>query len=272
MLRQYREEIDRLRAMVDQGDGGAKLAALEAERDALARDIEGLRGLLVAGKADEGVREKRRERQAVARRRQADLEAALAAIEEGEARDVIHSHYENIEVELQASREALKHRKLRIRALQREINDLHAEFQLDRADYLETIRRLERTIKLHEQLLKEAAPSLRKDGRQWDLDSIKANAVWCEDGARWQLPQELLQRLKLPPAERCASAQGTPMPPSSPPLDPLRLKLQRSDGASIADTYFRPRRAAELLRAPREAWHETRRWPAVKEIWTPHTR
>lgn len=54
-----------------------------------------------------------------------------------------------------------------VRALEREVSDLQSEFQLDRADYLETIRRLEKNLKFYQQLLDKALPLLRKDGRFW---------------------------------------------------------------------------------------------------------
>ncbi|XP_059609769.1 osmotic avoidance abnormal protein 3 [Phlebotomus argentipes] len=267
MLRQYREEIDNLKALLEQAD--PRLAAVQAERDALARDIEALRskptqelvksiavveGAILGGAADENVRARRRERQAAAQQRQAALVAVLARIEEREARDTLQGHYTDIETELRATKEALRVRKARNKALQREVNDLQAEFQLDRADYLDTIRRLERHVKLNDQLLTEAMPVLQRDGRQWDVEAIRRTATWSDDSNCWLLPEELLARPKLPELQRCSSADSVDAPPS-PERDPLRAKLQRSDGAIIADTYFRSRRAVELLR-PREAWHD----------------
>lgn len=87
-----------------------------------------------------------------------------------------------------------------VRALEREVSDLQSEFQLDRADYLESIRRLEKNLKFYQQLIDKALPLLRRDGRFWDVDAIKADAVWNDDLEKWKLPENSMIKLKLPPA------------------------------------------------------------------------
>lgn len=87
-----------------------------------------------------------------------------------------------------------------MRALEREVSDLQSEFQLDRADYLESIRRLEKNLKFYQQLIDKALPLLRRDGRFWDVDAIKADAVWNDDLEKWKLPENSMIKLKLPPA------------------------------------------------------------------------
>lgn len=80
------------------------------------------------------------------------------------------------------------------------MSDLQSEFQLDRADYLETIRRLDKNLKFYQQLIDKALPVLRRDGRFWDVDAIKADAVWNEDLEKWKLPENSMMKLILPPA------------------------------------------------------------------------
>lgn len=87
-----------------------------------------------------------------------------------------------------------------MRSLEREVSDLQSEFQLDRSDYLETIRRLEKNLKFCQQLIEKAVPVLRKEGRYWDPDVIKGNSVWSDDLNKWKLPEDAMTRLKLPPA------------------------------------------------------------------------
>lgn len=83
------------------------------------------------------------------------------------------------------------------------MSDLQSEFQLDRSDYLESIRRLEKNLKFYQQLIEKAVPVLRKDGRYWDLDVIKNHSRWSDDLNKWRLPEDAMTRLKLPPAGRC---------------------------------------------------------------------
>lgn len=89
---------------------------------------------------------------------------------------------------------------IQVRALEREVSDLQSEFQMDRSDYLESIRRLEKNLKFYQQLIEKAVPVLRKEGRYWDPDAIKANSSWSDDLDKWKLPEDAMTRLKLPPA------------------------------------------------------------------------
>jgi len=47
--------------------------------------------------------------------------------------------------------------------LDREIQDLQSEFETERVDYLETIRRQDRQLKLLNQILMKIQPLVRKD-------------------------------------------------------------------------------------------------------------
>lgn len=88
----------------------------------------------------------------------------------------------------------------KVRSLEREVSDLQSEFQLDRTDYLETIRRLEQNLKFYQQLIEKAVPILRKDGRYWDPETIRTNSVWNDDLSKWKFPDDLMSKVKLPPA------------------------------------------------------------------------
>lgn len=89
---------------------------------------------------------------------------------------------------------------IKVRALEREVSDLQSEFQLDRSDYLDTIRRLEKSLKFYQQFMEKTVPVLRKEGRYWDPDAIRNNSVWLDDLNKWKLPEDAMTRLKLPPA------------------------------------------------------------------------
>lgn len=109
-----------------------------------------------------------------------------------------------------AKTEALRTARQRVKALEREVSDVQSEFQLDRADYLESIRRLQKRLKFYEQLTEKAAPLLQQRGtgdgvaaagRLWDPDAIRAESQWNDDTGRWRIPDAALTgRLRLPPA------------------------------------------------------------------------
>ena len=55
-------------------------------------------------------------------------------------------------------------------ALYRDITDLQSEFEFDRIDYLDTIRKLERQHELSQALLDRIHPCLRRDCNYSNLD------------------------------------------------------------------------------------------------------
>lgn len=85
--------------------------------------------------------------------------------------------------------------------------DVQSEFQLDRADYLESIRRLQKRLKFYEQLCEKAG---QQRGLGWDPDAIRAESQWNDDTARWRIPDGALHaaRLRLPPAGKLSGASS----------------------------------------------------------------
>lgn len=161
--------------------------------------------------------------------------------------------------------EALKARRLKIRALEREISDLHSEFELERADYLESIRKSDASMQFYKQLLDRAIPLLRRENRFWEVEEIRNQSEWNDDTKKWKLPEDCLRRTALPPAidnNPCEAhtapgriqAQSLPQSPNvdeescdTDRTDFLIRKLQNGDNQVIVDSYFRPKRARELL-------------------------
>ncbi|XP_037049564.1 osmotic avoidance abnormal protein 3 isoform X2 [Bradysia coprophila] len=239
-----------------------------------------IKGDLIGGERanDVQLKEKHKRKKQAAEKRMSALANALNRIGQTEDRDILQGHYSSIQQELQVKTDALKSQRQKVRALEREVSDLQSEFQLDRADYLETIRRMDKNMKFYQQLIDKALPLLRRDGRFWDVDAIKADAVWNDDLGKWKLPENSMIKLKLPPAE-----STMPQPPTSAPaastnsstFHPIKKmqrqvsqsligeeKLQRSDGKDIAVSYFRPRRAVELIQQSRviNNWKGNANW------------
>lgn len=194
------------------------------------------------------------------------LRDALDRIAADNEREQLQGHYSDIQQELAIKTDALKARRQKIRGLEREIIDLQSEFQLERADYLESIRKLEQGMRFYQQLLERALPVLRRDNRFWDVDDIRCRSEWVDDTKKWILPEEALRRVALAPAidGNCEpyTAPGrmqhnTQSVPASPNVDEesqeedrsdfLIRKLQNGDNQMIVESYFRPKRARELL-------------------------
>ena len=85
-------------------------------------------------------------------------------------------------------------------ALNREIADLQSEFEFDRIDYLDTIRKQETQMKLFQAIIDKIHPCLRRDCNYANLDRVKVQCEWDEENQRWILPKMTIEKTKLPPA------------------------------------------------------------------------
>ena len=81
-----------------------------------------------------------------------------------------------------------------------EIRDLQQEFEDDRTDYLDTIRKQDKQLILLQQILERVQPTIRKDTNYSNIDKIKEDAVWNDESQRWKIPDLVIQKTKLPPA------------------------------------------------------------------------
>ncbi len=89
---------------------------------------------------------------------------------------------------------------IQVKSLEGEISDLHGEFELDRLDYLETIRKQDQQLKLLQQILDRLQPTIRKDSNYCNLEKIKRDSVWNDDQGRWIVPEMTNSRTHLPNA------------------------------------------------------------------------
>lgn len=85
-----------------------------------------------------------------------------------------------------------------IESLEREIIDLQAEFEFDRVDYLDTIRKQERQIKLLDAIIARIHPCLRRDCNYYNIDRIRTECKWNEEEEQWILPKLVIERTALP--------------------------------------------------------------------------
>lgn len=58
-------------------------------------------------------------------------------------------------------------------ALKSELSDIQSEFEQDRSDYLDTIRRQQRQIDLLQAIIDRIQPCIRRDSNYHNVDKIK---------------------------------------------------------------------------------------------------
>ncbi|KAG5682296.1 hypothetical protein PVAND_011656 [Polypedilum vanderplanki] len=231
--------------------------------------IKTIKDILIGGERanDTQLKEKRFKKKLAAQKKLNALNSILNRIEQSEDRDLLQTHYSDIHQEILAKTELLKHQRQKIRSLEREIVDIQGEFQLDRADYLETIRRLEKRNKFYEQFFEKISPILKRDGKVWNIDYIKSESIWNDDLKKWKIPENLLMHVKLPPATpKPNSTDSSKSRENTSSTAPARLEClidsydsdensdkEKQKDVDIAMTYFRPKRIEKLI-------HDSRAW------------
>ena len=86
--------------------------------------------------------------------------------------------YDDIQEELRIKTEALRQGKQSIKALDAEIRDLQQEFEDDRTDYLDTIRKQDQQLKLLQQILDKIQPTVRKDCNYRYIRELYRHYCW----------------------------------------------------------------------------------------------
>ncbi|KAM9110715.1 kinesin-like protein KIF17 isoform 2-T2 [Megaptera novaeangliae] len=201
------------------------------------------------------LKEKHRRRKRYADERKKQLVAALQNSDEDSGDWVLLNVYDSIQEEVRAKSKLLEKMQRKLRAAEVEIKDLQSEFELEKIDYLATIRRQERDLMLFQQLLEQVQPLIRRDCNYSNLEKIRRESCWDEDSGFWKIPQPVILKTSLPVAVSTGlqnrSARKTSTADNGEPgtqeEDRYRLMLSRSDSENIASNYFRPRRASQIL-------------------------
>jgi kinesin family protein 3/17 len=174
-------------------------AVLPANASEAIERLAALEDFMVGGEKanDPELSEKRAKRKRIAEKKINAISEALKNFDNDD--QLLLKAYGDITEELRARTVLLKKAKKKIISLEREVSDLQSEFEQDRTDYLETIRRLEQQVKLFSQVLDKIQPCIRRDCNYANIDRIKSECVWDEDIEKWRLPDLIVTRTKLPP-------------------------------------------------------------------------
>ncbi|XP_036112583.1 kinesin-like protein KIF17 isoform X1 [Molossus molossus] len=200
------------------------------------------------------LKEKHKRRKCYADERRKQLVAALQNSDEDSGDWVLLNVYDSIQEEVRAKSKLLEKVQRKLRAAEVEIRDLQSEFELEKIDYLATIRRQERDFMLFQQLLEQVQPLIRRDCNYSNLERIRRESSWDEDNGFWKIPEPVIIKTSLPVAVS-TGPQNKPVRKTSgadngePGMeeDRYKLMLSRSDSENIASNYFRPKRANQIL-------------------------
>ncbi|KAF1414191.1 Kinesin-like protein KIF17, partial [Spheniscus humboldti] len=140
------------------------------------------------------LKEKQKCRKKYAAERRMQLVAALQQSDEDSSDWVLLNVYDSIQEEVRAKSKLLE----KLRAAETEIKDLQSEFELEKIDYLGTIRRLERDLMLFQQLLDQVQSLVRRDCNYSNLEKVKRESVWDEEAGCWKIPEPVIEKTRLP--------------------------------------------------------------------------
>ncbi|KAL1776394.1 kinesin KIF17 isoform X2 [Sigmodon hispidus] len=200
------------------------------------------------------LKEKHKRRKRYADERKKQLVAALQNSDEDSGDWVLLNVYDSIQEEVRAKSKLLEKMQKKLRAAEVEIKDLQSEFQLEKIDYLATIRRQERDSMLFQQLLEQVQPLIRRDCNYSNLEKIRRESSWDEDNGFWKIPDPVILKTSLPvvstgpqnkPARKTSAVDNGE--PHMQEEDRYKLMLSRSDSENIASNYFRSKRASQIL-------------------------
>ncbi|XP_045467038.1 osmotic avoidance abnormal protein 3-like isoform X2 [Harmonia axyridis] len=220
---------------------------LVSEKEILKR-IEELKASMIGGEKahDHELSERRKRKKRAAEHRASVIAHLLAKIDENEDREILQNQYKDISQELNLKSEILRRYKYKVKTLEKEIKDIQGEFETERQDYLESIRKQERKITLLSQIADKISTTLKKDCNYSDIDSIKEQALWLEETQKYKLPEMVTHRTKLPTPGRLVDIQTAPARLNSFTED--EKSGRKLDVDTIIENYFPPRkRANELL-------------------------
>uniref|UniRef100_A0A8C2MLW7 Kinesin-like protein n=1 Tax=Cricetulus griseus TaxID=10029 RepID=A0A8C2MLW7_CRIGR len=144
------------------------------------------------------LKEKHKRRKRYADERKKQLVAALQNSDEDSGDWVLLNVYDSIQEEVRAKSKLLEKMQRKLRAAEVEIKDLQSEFQLEKIDYLATIRRQERDSMLFQQLLEQVQPLIRRDCNYSNLEKIRRESSWDEENGFWKIPDPIIIKTSLP--------------------------------------------------------------------------
>nr|XP_032818048.1 kinesin-like protein KIF17 isoform X5 [Petromyzon marinus] len=239
-------------------DQPSTIALLEKEE--VLRRLSSLQRDVVGGEQANNpeLHERRKERRRLADERHRRLMESLRLDHEadgegtGDSDEVVMRVFDSMRDEAEEKERQLNKGRKKLRAAQADINDIQQEFESERRDYLDTIRRQQRELRLQQQLLERVAPCLRRDCNYANLERVRSEATWDEDAQAWRLPEMVVTRTSLPPAGG-SGAQAKPSRRTPPhengnhQHDRFLERLTRAEAEDVAGNYFKPRRASLLL-------------------------
>jgi predicted HicB family RNase H-like nuclease len=222
-----------------------------------------LEDMIVGGEQanNEELKKRRNKKKKYAEERKALLAEALR---NGDDEEFMLRVYDSVQEEVKFKSKLLEKEAEKVNFLGNEVKDLQREFEQEREEYLDTIRKLERQNKLLSKLLQKIQPLISHECNYYNLDRMQSLATWSEELQDWIIPELKREKLSLPSmsngnqdsesvplnVRKQQQQQQQPLYEANTQLveerDRYRMKLENSNyNESVG--YFKTKRQAELL-------------------------
>lgn len=119
-------------------------------------------------------------------------------IKKWEGEKIMVKVYDNLQEEIKLKGEDIVKLEKSVVSSKAEIEDLQSEFQAERTDYLDTIRKMERELQLQNQILAKIQPLIRRDCNYSNIDRMKVLAEFDDEHDKWKIPDVQVEKVSLP--------------------------------------------------------------------------
>ena len=157
---------------------------------------------------DETLKEKRLKRKRHAEKKR---QALLKNIQKMEDDGIMIKVYDSLHDDIKNKTKIVENLQERLTASEIEIRDLQGEFESERQDLYETIRKQERENKLNTQILERIQGCIRRDCNYYNMDKVRLECKWDDENQKWFIPDLVLHKLSLPASgtTKSTSTSGT---------------------------------------------------------------
>ena len=168
--------------------------------------------------------------------------------------------YDNLQEEIKLKGEDILKLERSLESGREEINDLQSEFQAERTDYLDTIRKMERELLLQNQIIGKIQPLVRRDCNYSNIERMKILAEYDDENEVWKIPDVKVDKVSLPKTGPGMDSMSTTSLSSAErnsntteynqrgnEVDKYAQHILSTQNEQYANEYFKPKRADKLL-------------------------
>lgn len=177
-------------------------------------------------------------------------------IKKWEGEKIMVKVYDNLQEEIKLKAGDISKLEKALESSNSEVSDLQSEFQAERSDYLDTIRKMERQMQLQNQILQKIQPLIRRDCNYSNIDRMKVLAEFDEENQQWKIPDIQMEKVSLPRAVPTNDSSSNVKTNSSEAsvnyqqrdeVDRYAQRIQNNNNEQFSNAYFKPKRAEKLL-------------------------